>query len=136
MLTTEEADRDLEADLELIESATPPPWEYHAPFPTKHCVIASGVGMILDAATFKPSMRDVANLKMAAAAREGWPHAIRLALERGRLLAEKDAEIARLRALLEPFAAAADRHDEIGQMVSVSEVCHCRAARDELRKGK
>lgn len=62
--------------------------------------------------------------------------------QRNALLAEKDATISRLRKLLEPFAAyckliSAEVPDDT-QLVrrGAPDVGHCRAARDELRKGK
>ena len=115
-------ERDLEADLRLCNEATPGPWEIGNPDtlrPNETPLWADGFPLAAFYSYTRGGVIETSsNASFASAAREGWPAAIRLALERGRLLAEKNAEIARLRDMLEPFLAT----------YSVTG--------DELRKGK
>lgn len=204
-------DRDLEADLRLCEAATPGPWYAHNPDDhycmNVHCVTTKPVEPDTDVLKPEEFSKEIVAMtlyqvprvvchdaglweqdaEMIAAAREGWPYAIRLALDRGLALidirrivqriqadgrckesdlveiqqvingallnsdfelrndldarlAEKDAEISRLRRLLEPFANYVDYFDCPNPESSGPSdnwlLNHCRAARDELRKGK
>ena len=84
---TTEPQRDFDADLKLAEAASPGPWE--APGNYTRMVFARSSGTIADVMS---EPRGRADTLFIAAAREGWPAALR--------------EIERLKAL---YAAACDR---------------------------
>ena len=81
--------RDLHADLALCEAATPGPWEYHGRGYTGVAVWRAGGPGHGSIAELSPvnfgDKRQWAecenNARFIAEAREGWPHAIRRALE-------------------------------------------------------
>ena len=84
--------RDLEADLAICEAATPGPWRINDDSRYSNCLVwgsrGSGRGAIAEVRDYNLSWRD--NVRFIAAAREGWPYAIRRALE-------AESEIDRLR---------------------------------------
>jgi hypothetical protein len=108
--TPEDLSRDLAAELALCGEATPGPWVYPVPGATS----AEAIGAALPAApghprrrgtrvvatsrlAFKSSRQCEADAVFIAAAREGWPAALRRALA-------AEAEVARLRATLAEIA--------------------------------
>lgn len=76
-----ETKRDLRADLELCEKATPGPWVF---------VDSSG-------AIYRTTTVVEEDIEFIAEAHEGWPHAIRRAIAAEARVAELEAEVERLR---------------------------------------
>ena len=66
--------RDLKADLELCNKATPGPWEFERPWEFGP-IYAGAIADALD------EERDRANRELLNNFREGWPHAIERALK-------------------------------------------------------
>lgn len=109
-------ERDLQADLELCERATPGPWfAKRWSIPTNDQFFVMQVDEngenVKEIATFwqgarHPDLLETSseeaksNAIFCASAREGWPHAIRRALEAERRVAELEAEVERLRKVI------------------------------------
>lgn len=78
--------RDLEADLAICEAATPTRWEHGYSYgAVPYTVVSRGAEDKTIARVFRPG-----DARFIAEAREGWPYAIRRALE-------AEAEVDRLR---------------------------------------
>jgi hypothetical protein len=78
--------RNLQADLAICEAATPGPWKVD-----KSLIEIDGYTLFI---SYCATPRD---LRFAAEAREGWPHAIRRALTAEARVAELERELKRLK---------------------------------------
>ncbi len=98
--------RDLAKDLELCEKATPPPWE------AKKTEYIDGGWILINRRVLGPAFysnapsdtpqgaQADADLDFAAEAREGWPEAIRRAMEAEARLKAAEDQAAQMRAVL------------------------------------
>ena len=94
--TTEDLQRDLEKDLKLCERASPPPWELCGEgTPDVHVSrgdLPAACDPILEIEdggySAKITARNETDMEFAAAAREGWPATLRLAIEYKRRITE------------------------------------------------
>lgn len=129
--------RDLDEDLKLCEAASPGPFEFDGKAEDFVAVITGDgkhyVSMHEPGCSDIVDERMVCNWRMFAAAREGWPHAVRRALAAEKTLREgltpesallawhlhdaiKDAEIARLKGIIEGMAARiASQSDQLSR---------------------
>lgn len=132
--------RDLHADLRLCEAATVGPWETgYDHEEQRYCVeavneVSWGGGFIVADCAYKE------DAKFIAEAREGWPHAIRRALEAGELITELMEENRQLKAELEQVKKDRDGWHEAFKKACVLEHRAVKARNalkeelDELRK--
>lgn len=102
---TKEYHRDLQRDLEICERATPGPWIANVDVGDKRYdghdefiwgPKGPGYGTIAEIGTFDRN-NQINDARFIAAARTGWPHAIRRAIEAEKRVAELEAENERLR---------------------------------------
>ncbi len=111
-MSEQDGKRDLKADMELCKAASPGPWQYLPPSAVGgEAIVPANGPRICDLRledvrdlNLRSEQELTANARFIAAAREGWPHAIRRAMEAEERVRELEAQAAAYRRELEKFA--------------------------------